>query len=35
GGQCAYLGPPAAFLESSAPELRVLTAPFMEGETNG
>lgn len=35
GGRCAYLGPPAGFLESSAPELRVLTAPFMEGATDG
>ncbi|NVJ22061.1 ATP-binding cassette domain-containing protein [Myxococcus sp. AM011] len=34
-GRCAYLGPPAGFLESSAPELRVLTAPFMEGATDG
>nr|WP_217440799.1 MULTISPECIES: ATP-binding cassette domain-containing protein [unclassified Myxococcus] len=35
GGRCAYLGPPEGFLESSAPELRVLTAPFMEGATDG
>ena len=34
-GRCAYLGPPEGFLESSAPELRVLTAPFMEGATDG
>ncbi|WP_141620193.1 ABC transporter ATP-binding protein [Myxococcus sp. AB036A] len=33
--QCAYLGTPKGFLESSAPELRVLTAPFMEGATDG
>jgi phospholipid/cholesterol/gamma-HCH transport system ATP-binding protein len=35
GGRCAYLGPPEGFLASSAPELRALTAPFMEGATDG
>jgi phospholipid/cholesterol/gamma-HCH transport system ATP-binding protein len=35
GGRCAFLGTPAEFLASSAPELRALTAPFMETATDG
>ncbi|RKH08334.1 ATP-binding cassette domain-containing protein [Corallococcus sp. CA047B] len=34
-GRCVYLGTPKGFLESPAPELRTLTAPFMEGVTDG
>ncbi|RKH34341.1 ATP-binding cassette domain-containing protein [Corallococcus sicarius] len=34
-GRCAFLGTPEGFLESPAPELRTLTAPFMEGATDG
>ncbi|MBZ4334449.1 ATP-binding cassette domain-containing protein [Corallococcus sp. AS-1-12] len=34
-GRSAYLGSPEGFLESPAPELRTLTAPFMEGATDG
>ncbi|XXF74917.1 ATP-binding cassette domain-containing protein [Myxococcaceae bacterium GXIMD 01537] len=35
GGRCAFLGTPAEFLASSAPELRTLTAPFTEAATDG
>jgi phospholipid/cholesterol/gamma-HCH transport system ATP-binding protein len=35
GGRCAFLGTPAEFLASSAPELRALTAPFTEAATDG
>ena len=35
GGRCAFLGTPEAFLASSAPELRALTAPFLETASDG
>jgi phospholipid/cholesterol/gamma-HCH transport system ATP-binding protein len=35
GGRCAFLGTPGEFLASSAPELRALTAPFLEMTTDG
>jgi phospholipid/cholesterol/gamma-HCH transport system ATP-binding protein len=35
GGRCAFLGPPEAFLASSEPELRALTAPFLESASDG
>lgn len=34
-GQCAFLGTPEAFLASSRPELRALTAPFLESASDG
>ncbi|MCP3103648.1 ATP-binding cassette domain-containing protein [Myxococcus sp. K15C18031901] len=34
-GRCAYLGSPEGFLTSTEPSLKVLTAPFMEGATDG
>ncbi|MCE9670154.1 ATP-binding cassette domain-containing protein [Myxococcus stipitatus] len=34
-GRAAYQGPPEGFLASTEPALRVLTAPFMEGATDG
>lgn len=35
GGRCAFLGTPEAFLASSEPELRALTAPFLEAASDG
>ncbi len=35
GGRCAFLGTPEAFLASSEPELRALTAPFLETASDG
>ena len=35
GGRCAFLGTPEAFLASSEPELRALTAPFLESASDG
>ena len=35
GGQNAFLGTPEAFLASSEPALRALTAPFLESESHG
>jgi phospholipid/cholesterol/gamma-HCH transport system ATP-binding protein len=35
GGRCAFLGTPEAFLASSEPELRALTAPYLETAADG
>jgi phospholipid/cholesterol/gamma-HCH transport system ATP-binding protein len=35
GGRCAFLGTPEEFLASSEPELRALTAPFLEAASDG
>ena len=35
GGRCAFLGSPADFLASSRPELRALTAPYLEAASDG
>ncbi|HEX8818545.1 MAG TPA: ATP-binding cassette domain-containing protein [Archangium sp.] len=35
GGRCAFLGTPEEFLASSAPELRALTAPYLETASDG
>jgi phospholipid/cholesterol/gamma-HCH transport system ATP-binding protein len=35
GGRCAFLGTPEEFLTSSEPELRALTAPFLEAASDG
>ena len=35
GGGCAFLGTPEDFLASSRPELRALTAPFLESASDG
>ena len=35
GGRCVFLGTPEAFLASSEPELRALTAPFLETASDG
>jgi phospholipid/cholesterol/gamma-HCH transport system ATP-binding protein len=35
GGRCAFLGTPEAFLSSSEPELRALTAPYLETAADG